>query len=270
MKAIDNTGNSHRLLINFNPKEYVNHLGGGTRLMYGIDGAERYMLRTLDNVTCATVVYRTPKLIEDCYKTLRSFYPTVKYILIDNSGGDSCTELMRSWLPNDPNLKLIELPENIGHGYGMHRAIEESKTDFLFIFDSDIVFRRGEFLEPMLELMEWDTYGVGWLLDLDMGGRNIPRNFDGEILVYLFDGFWFVNKNRYYKFHKLHKYGLPLFKAMHEIHEQKLDKRILKSFPLKDHYLWHHFGGTRGVFGDVEDIVPGFKGKKGDMGGQLD
>ena len=227
-------------------------------------------IKTLSNVTCATVVYKTPKLIKDCYETFRTFYPNVKYILIDNSGGDECTKLIRSWLPNDLNLTLMELPENIGHGYGMHMAIERSTTDFLFIFDSDIVFKKYGFLEGMLELMDEDTYGAGWLLEIDMGGRNIPKNYQGEILIYLFDGFWFVNKHQYYNFHRLHKYGLPLFKAMIEIHEQKLDKKILKDFPLNNNYLFHYFGGTRGAFGDCEDIVPGFKGKKGDMYTDLD
>jgi len=230
------------------------------------------LIKNIDNITCITVVYKTPDLMEKVYSTLRYHYPTVKYIIIDNSEGDECTELIRSWLPKDPNLKLVELSENIGHGYGMHRGIEECETDYAFIFDSDIIFKNGGFIEDGLKLFDEDTYGVGWILRLDMDGRNVPKDYDGEVLLYLFDGFWFVNKSQYYKYHPLHKFGLPLFKAMVEIHNNGLSEKILK--PLfngnTNFYLNHVSGGTRKKYGDVEDLLEGFKGKKGDMSGQLD
>lgn len=227
---------------------------------------------TLDDITCITVVYKTPELINDTYITFRKFYPTIKYIIVDNSGGDKTTELIRSWLLNDPNLKLIENPDNIGHGYGMQLGIDESETDLLFIFDSDIIFKSGGFIEVAMELFEEDTYGVGWILKTDMGGRSIRQNYDGEVLHYLFDAFWFTNKIQYNKYHKLHKYGLPLFKAMVEIHEAGLSEKILKPFFNRNlnQYLTHLSGGTRARYGDVEDIVKGFRGNKGDMHSDLD
>jgi len=230
--------------------------------------------KNLDNVTAVTVVYKTIDYVTEVYKTFRSFYPTLRYILVDNSGGDECTRMMREWTKTDPNLTLIELSENVGHGYGMQVGINHSKTDFLFIFDTDIIFKEGGFIEKALGLFEEDTYGVGWIIDISWpDGKAINTKYTGEILHYLFDGFWFTNKHVYAKFHKLHKYGLPLFQAMRDIHEEGLSQRILK--PLftgnRDRYLYHYSGGTRKIYGDVEDVVPGWgKRHKGDMTSGLD
>lgn len=220
------------------------------------------MNKTLDNVTCITIVYKTVDLMKNVYESLRRFYPTIKYLVIDNSGGDECTRYLEELALKDVNLQLIKMESNVGHGAGMRIGIENATTDFLFIFDSDIIFFKGGFIEKALEKMDEDTYAIGWVLDLDMGGRNIHGNYKGEILKYVFDGFWFLNRNLYPLYPKLTKYGLPLFQTMLYIHKNKLE-RVIKPFDFRG-YLKHLFGGTRGTYGDCEDIVPGFKGRKGD------
>jgi len=214
----------------------------------------------VDNITAVTVVYKTIDYIIEAYNTFRKFYPTVKYILVDNSGGDECTQLMRTWLEKDPNLTLIELEENIGHGYGMDLGIEKSTTDYLFIFDTDIVFKKGGFIEEALALFDEDTYGVGWIFRLGLTGGGVPTDWDGESLLYLYPSFWFVNKHQYNNFHKLSKFGLPILQAMNDINASGLSEKILKPFfnGQVNEYLHHHSGGTRAVYGDCENIVKGF------------
>ena len=73
----------------------------------------------------------------------------------------------------------------------------------------------------------------------------------------------------YYKFPKFTRFGLVNWKANYEMHKQGLSKKLLKNFPVTE-YVYHVSGGTRAEYGDCEDIVDGFKGKKGDMFSELD
>ena len=57
-----------------------------------------------------------------------------------------------------------------------------------------------------------------------------------------------------------------------KIHDAGLSEKILKSLfnGNTNFYLNHASGGTRMKYGDVENLLKDFKGKKGDMSGQLD
>ena len=215
-------------------------------------------------VTAITTVYRTPDLIKDCYESFRRFYPHMTFIIVDNSVDDSCTPQFREWMKTDHHSIIVHNTENEGHGDGMHQAIGLANSPYLFIMDSDVVIKKQGLIEDMMERMTNEIYGIGWILNLDRGGRNVPSNFRGEIVKYLYPAFMLLNRGLYYKFHKFTRFGLPPLRAMQEIHDQGLSHKLLIDFPIRD-YLIHKSGATRGRYGDCEDIVSGFKGKKGDM-----
>jgi len=211
-------------------------------------------MKNLSNVTCITTVYKTPDLMKTAYESLRIFYPTIEFLVVDNSEGDECTKYLDSLMKKDCNLNVIKPKVNIGHGDGMHLGLENIKTKFAFIFDSDVIFRNGEFIERMLYLMEENTYGVGWLIELDQIGRDVDITYKGDTVTYLYPAFCLINKNQYFSFHKFTKYGLPPLEAMKELKAQRLDKKMLKSFPIRE-YLKHLSGATRGRYGSCEMIV---------------
>ena len=206
------------------------------------------------NITAITTVYRTTDLLINTYESFRKFYPELSFIIIDNSADGSCSDLTRCWMEDDPHLTVIENEENEGHGDGMHQAIGYANSINLFIFDSDVTFVKPNLLEDMMEYMNSDIYGVGWLLNLDRGGRNVPSGFKGETIKYLYPAFMLLNRNQYYKFYKFTRFGLPPLTAMLEIHDKGLTDRLLIDFPVKD-YITHKSGATRGLYGDCEDIV---------------
>jgi glycosyltransferase involved in cell wall biosynthesis len=214
-------------------------------------------------ITAITTVYRTQDLLVKTYESFREFYPGMSFIIIDNSADGSCTHLTKVWLEEDAHLTVFENDENQGHGDGMHQGIALANSVYLFIFDSDVTFVKPNLLEDMMEYMNSEVYGVGWLLDLDRGGRNVPKDYDCEIIRYLYPAFMLLNKVQYYNFHKFTRFGLPPLRAMQEIHDQGLDK-LLIDFPVSK-YITHKSGATRGRYGDCEDIVSGFTGRKGDM-----
>ena len=215
-------------------------------------------------ITGITTVYRTPDLLKDCYKSFRESYPELPFIIIDNSTDDSCLPFTSLWVEDDHHLTIIKNEKNEGHGDGMHQAIGLSDTPYMFVMDSDVVIRRPRLLEDMMTYMTHSIYGVGWILNLDRGGRNVPAHFPGEIIRYLYPAFMLLNRGLYYKFPKFTRFGLPPLRAMQEIHDAGLTNQILVDFPVQS-YLTHKSGATRGKYGDCEDIVEGFKGTKGDM-----
>ena len=215
-------------------------------------------------ITAITTVYRTPDLLKECYESFRKYYLQLQFIIIDNSTDGSCDCLTEDWLDMDPFLSVIKNENNEGHGDGMHQGIGLAETPYVFVMDSDVVIRRDKLLEDMMTYMTQSIYGVGWLLDLDRGGRNVPVHFLGDIIKYLYPAFMLLNKGLYYKFPKFTRFGLPPLRAMQEIHDNGLTNQILVDFPARS-YLTHKSGATRAKYGDCEDIVKGFKGIKGDM-----
>jgi glycosyltransferase involved in cell wall biosynthesis len=214
-------------------------------------------------VTGITTVYRTPELLKECYESFRQYYPKLPFIIIDNSTDNSCYHLTEDLLDVDPFLSVIKNEKNEGHGDGMHQAIGLAETPYLFVMDSDVVIRRPSLLEEMMVYMTPSIYGVGWLLNLDRSGRNVPVHFMGEIIKYLYPAFMLLNKSLYYEFPKFTRFGLPPLKAMQKIHDEGLTNKILVDFPVRV-YLTHKSGATRARYGDCEDIVEGFIGRKGD------
>lgn len=215
-------------------------------------------------ITAITTVYRTPDLLVKAYESFKKFYPELSFIIVDNSADGSCSDLTKDWLKDDPHLTVLENKENEGHGDGMHQGIGWANSPYLFVFDSDVTFVKPNLIEDMMKYISPEIYGVGWLLNLDRGGRNVPANFQGEIIKYLYPAFMLLNRGQYYKFHKFTRFGLPPLKAMQEIHDIGWTDEILVDFPIRK-YLTHKSGATRGRYGDCEDIVKGFKGRKGDM-----
>jgi len=221
--------------------------------------------QSLDKVVALTTVFRTPALIKNAYKSFRMFYPRMKLYIVNNSGlEDPCTDFIYGLIDRDFNTILINSDKNVGHGDGMCLGLKHIKEDYAFIFDSDVVFKVGGFLEQMIMMMEDDTYAIGEVLMLDEGGRNVPLNYGGIIVPTIFEAYALFSIDNYYKYHKFTKFGIPPFMAAKEIQKRGLSNKIIKSFPMRKH-LVHLSGGTRAQFGDCEDIVDGFKGKKGDM-----
>ena len=225
------------------------------------------MVYGLNDVTGLTIVYRTKDLIKRAYESFREFYPTIKWLIIDNSGGGDCTNYLANL--SDPYLTIIGNPKNYGHGSEVHRGIGIIDTKLVLMMDSDTRTVRSGGIESMLKLMNPKIYGIGEIIKTDLHGRNIPKDFEGESMDFLLLSVGLVNKEQYYKYHKITKFGLINFKANEDIHQKGKSREILINFPILQ-YINHYPGGTRARYGDCEDIVEGFKGSKGNMHSELD
>jgi len=212
-------------------------------------------------MTGICVTYNTKELFQRAYESIRRFHPHLHMIIVDGSDVDNpCHGYVKSLA--SPLNKIYQVGCNIGHGNGMHHALERCDTETALVFDSDIVMLRSP-LSEMLGLLSSETYGVGWVYEVGYDGFDYgtyPHHVQKGGVPYLHPYFMLLNKAQYFKFHRFIHHGAPCYKAMIEIYERGLSAKLLRNFSgLTGHtsgqginwigrpskYVQHDFGGTR-------------------------
>jgi len=173
----------------------------------------------------------------------------MKLIIVDGSTiNHPCYKYVQTLA--DDNTVVYRLGYNIGHGRGMHFGINHCETPLALIFDSDVVFVKSP-VKRMVEMIEADTYGVGYLEKTAYDGFEYgakPEHTGRPWMYMLHPYFHLLQISQYRKFHPYVHHGAPCFKAARDIHLKGLTARIIKSFP--------GLGHTAGK-GWVWDAVPG-------------
>lgn len=90
-------------------------------------------------ISIIIVNYNTKALLHNCLKTIIEFTKDISYeiIVVDNASKDDSVNDVKI---NFPEVKIIELKENIGFGNANNVAVKEAKGEFLFFVNSDITF----------------------------------------------------------------------------------------------------------------------------------
>jgi hypothetical protein len=205
-------------------------------------------------------VHNTIFLLKNAFESIRKFHPEMMIIIVDGSDvNDPCREYVKGLA--SPYTTLILCNTNIGHGRGMDLAIRQVKTKFALIFDSDIVMIKSP-VQQMLDMMEPDTYGVGYIEKTDTGGYEWgarPEHFSAGFMYMLHPFFHLLQISEYFKFHPYVHHGAPCFLAAKDIHRRGLTSKIIKVLPGLGHtsgkgwcwepveplYLIHNTAGTR-------------------------
>lgn len=201
------------------------------------------------DVTVITANFKTPELIEGCVLSFRSFYPHLRYIVIDNGG---CAESLRV-LRKIGDIELVENEENVGHGPALHQGVSMSTTRYIFTLDSDTTTRKGGFLERMVSMFEGDPrlFALGWLRHVNDGG------VAGGSHPYVHPCASLVDREKYLTLPPYTHTGAPATQTMIEAVEAGYH---LEDFPIFE-YVDHKVAGTRGKFGGkwhvATDTEPG-------------
>ena len=193
-------------------------------------------------ITGITVCQNTKDLLKRAYESVRRFHPDMPIIIIDGSdAADPCAGYARS-IQSDIT-RVIQPGYNIGHGRGMCRGIEEAKTPFALIFDSDIEMLKSP-IDAMFLMMEPDTFGIGYIEHTDFGGYGIgaKKEHIGEDMPYLHPYFQLINIFNYRKFHPYVHHGAPCYLSMLDIYKRGLSNKILKEFKGLGHTAGKDYG----------------------------
>lgn len=192
-------------------------------------------------MTGIVVTYCTERLFKIMYESFRTFYPEMPLVIIDGSPeNDPCYKYVNS-LKNKINI-IYQLEKNIGHGPGLHYAIQRIEDEQLLIMDSDIEILSDP-LPEMLKLFNEDAYAIG---EIDTVGANGLRSNPIRNIPFVQPYFMLMNRLQYLKYYRFVHHGTPSYKAMVQLHQQGLSGKMLRSFPVAD-YVHHHWGGTRAV-----------------------
>lgn len=181
-------------------------------------------------------------------------------IIVDGSDlNDPCREYVKSLA--SPYTTIILCNSNIGHGRGMDMGIRQVKTQFALMFDSDIVMIKSP-LQAMIDMMEPDTYGVGYVEKSAYDGFEYgakPEHRGQPFMYMLHPFFQLLQVSEYFKFHPYVHHGAPAYLAALDIHKKGLTNKIIKVFPDLGHthgkgHVWdsikpvwviHDTAGTR-------------------------
>lgn len=211
-------------------------------------------------MTGIVVTYNTREIARRAIESIRKFHPALPLIIVDgSSSNDPCYGYVRSL--REQNTTVYQPGYNIGHGKGMHYALEHCRSETALVFDSDIVMTRSPVCN-MLAMMDEKIYGVGWIYHVGEDGFDYgdPTRIHKKKIPYLHPYFMLLNVKMYFQFHPFVHHGAPCYKAMVDIYEKGLSEKILKSCPgLTGHtsgeginwkgtpseYIQHEFGGTR-------------------------
>jgi hypothetical protein len=236
-------------------------------------------------ITGITVCHNTKDFIERAHMSVRQFHPNMQIIIIDGSDKtDSCYTYVDR-LAND-KTRIFHASTNVGHGRGICYAITNVKTPFVLIFDSDIEMLKSP-VQAMLDMMEDDTYGVGYTektaFDGHEWGANPIHAKQGWMRM-LHPCFCLIQLKEYGKYNPFIHHGAPAVNTCLDIHRRGLSDKVIKDFPGLGHssgkgFVWegkprefikHDPAGTRNhrkskgleeIEGTWEKVVdPGIRG----------
>jgi len=211
-------------------------------------------------ITGLTVSYNTKELLQRAYESVRKYHPGMPMVIVDGSdANDPCAEYAKSI--QSPLTKVIQPGYNIGHGRGMCLGIDQIRTPYALIFDSDIVMLKSP-VDEMMSMMEPDTFGVGYTEKTGLDGYEYGAHMTHvgeESMRMLHPYFHLLNIAVYRKFHPYVHHGAPCYLTALDIHKQGLTGRIIKEFPGLGHtsgkgwtwvgkpseWIQHDVAGTR-------------------------
>jgi len=204
------------------------------------------------------VVFKTKDVADKAYRSVRRFYPDMRLIVVEGSGkGHECRKHFDALSQSDPNLLVLRYDYNVGHGRGMHIGMMTAQSEYVFVFDSDMEMVRHGAIEEMVAKASKSTWGIGKVVDVDDAGFNVDSSPDS--IRYVHPYAMLVSRRRYMFCMPFINHGAPSLRAMINIKERGLSKKILTNFPI-DNYVKHEGKVTRSKFGIGGSVGPPPKG----------
>ena len=109
------------------------------------------MKETATRVSIVIPHYNGEELLRRCLHAVQeTVYPAYDIIVVDNGSDDGSRTMVRETFPD---IKLIEIPVNVGFAAGCNLGIQSSDTPFVVLLNNDTVVDPG-WLAPLIESME--------------------------------------------------------------------------------------------------------------------
>ncbi len=197
-------------------------------------------------VTAVVVHFRTPDLLRRAVSSIRTHYPDLPLLLIDNGSGDQSPDLLRGLQTESPETTGIILNDrNLHHGPAMDQALHRVTTPYVFFLDSDAELTRGGILEAMFSAAAQDTrhYAVGKKIFMNKRGFDVSDRPGAT--PYIRPICMLIHRERYFLLPPFERHGAPCLRNMKAAISAGYS---LISFPV-DEYMHHRGRGTAGTHG---------------------
>lgn len=195
--------------------------------------------RNAISVSAVMVHFRTFDLTKMAVWSLKSYYPDITLVIIENNSRDGSREQLKDLQDCFKNIKILELNEHIHHGPGLDTGIHECTTEWVLVYDTDCIVYRPGVIEAMLAHAGGDTYMIGEIQTVDIGGFSVKQNASIRY-PYVHPFFALVNKQIYHKLPPFEKHGAPCLTNEMAAMQQSLR---LVDFPVRE-YVYHFGRGT--------------------------
>jgi glycosyltransferase involved in cell wall biosynthesis len=188
----------------------------------------------------------TADLLKVAIQTLRTKYPQLSLLVVDNGSEDGSINYLLDLQKNDfKNTKVIFNKTNFHHGPAMDQAIRYVSSPYILFLDSDTeTFQQG-WIELMIELIEKDinNYVVGKKVYMDKRGFDMLNSEMG--IPYIRPICMLVRRELYLKLPPFIRHGTPCLSNMRTAAQKNYG---IIDFPV-DKYINHHGRGTASRFG---------------------
>lgn len=181
------------------------------------------------NTQILVVNYNTPDYIIEQYKSIRKYIgDDISINIVDNSDkkiskrGKKIEVLNKDLydIPNkDINFKIFKIGKNIHHGPGMDYGINQIKTDYILILDSDICI-----LHNLLEIFKNNYKSnfncMGLLMYVDKTGHKTNKK---NGIKYIHPSVMLIDRDKYLNNEKkFKKHGAPCIDYMVNVNDNEL------------------------------------------------
>lgn len=193
------------------------------------------------DVTAAVVNYGTPDLTRAAVWSLRSLYPALPVLVVENGSPDDSKARLAALAKEAGGVTLLTPGANLHHGPGLDLALRRATTPWVLTFDSDCVAYRGGFLEAMRAAADADpaAYMVGQLHHVDARGFDVPADTPGAA-PYVHPKCALVRREAYLALPPFERHGAPCLTNERAAAREGL---ALLDAPVRD-YVLHLGEGT--------------------------
>lgn len=206
------------------------------------------MVSDLDTVTCVLCNYKTAELTSKAVESLKTAYPNVGMVVVDNGSKDGSTDYIRTLPDKYPDVGIILNPANYGHGPALHQAMEACETRFAFALDSDCEVIKGGFLEPLLAAYADSPQLYAHGLYVEVTGQGVNT---GHGIPYGHPQSCLYDREKYFTLPPFAHHGAPCIYNM--VAAQRAEYEV-RAFPILD-YITHLGEGTRAKVGGWSPAV---------------
>lgn len=189
----------------------------------------------LDDVTAVMSSFRCLKLVRQTVETFRKFYPDMPMIIVDDTGQfgpDPATDYIKGLPVMYGNVTAVIHTVNLTHGPSLHEGILAAKSRLVLTLDSDLVIKRGGWVEAMKRGL--DARGL----------LAIGPIYDS---AYIATALTLWDRAKYMDSPGLIRHSMPAIVMMQWFYDNP-DKFKAENFPMWEDYVTHIGAGTRNMY----------------------